>query len=171
MDMDDEATSMDVNPTSTVLATPSENQDSLSQLADEDIDMTEDSKSPPSHPAKGVRIDDHYYFPNDDPEQVQKNPPKGLSDYQAAWYVADSLSDSEEEEDQDDIEMHEDDEILSAFGPEDGEEQSELDAQSQMHIDLSPEEETRQYHSLVIPLTPDENFSKPAKRTPISLTK
>ena len=76
MDIDGDATSMDVNPTSTILATPTPDQDSLSPLADEDTDMIDDTKSLHSHRSqtqKGVRIDDHYYFADDEPELIKKN--------------------------------------------------------------------------------------------------
>jgi len=157
MDVDSDLNSMEVNPTSTVLATPTEEQDSLSQLADADAEMADDSKSIVSHRSqsqKGVRIDDHYYFPDEEPELVKKKLPKGLTDYQAAWYVSDSNeeeptgdSDSEDSEDSEDIEMDlEDDDDEPIAGPSNADVQSEMDdTASEMHIDLSPEEEARQH--------------------------
>ena len=102
MDVDRDASSMDTNPTSTILASPTADQDSLSPLAEEDTEMAEDTKSLLSHRSqskKGVRIDDHYYFEDDEPQLVKKKNTKGLSDYQLAWQVSDSEESADEEGD------------------------------------------------------------------------
>lgn len=150
MDVDDDATSMDVNPTSTILATPTSYKDSLSPLADEDTDMMDDTKSLHSRRSqtqKGVRIDDHYYFADDQTEPIKKKQTKGMSDYQAAWYISDSPeSDPDEEEEEEEIEMEDayDHEPETSYHADD---QSEAgDTASEMHVDLSPEEEARQYY-------------------------
>jgi len=140
---------MDVNPISTVLATPTSDQDSLSPLAEEDADMQDDTKSLHSNrpqTQKGVRIDDHYYFADEEPQQVKKKTPKGLSDYQAAWYISDS-NDSDVD---DESELENEEVVMEDVSEGDGEfvddEQSEMgDTASEMHVDLSPEEEARQY--------------------------
>ena len=85
---------------------PTTDQDSLSPLADEDTDMIDDAKSLHSHRSqtqKGVRIDDHYYFADEEPELIKKKPMKGMSDYQAAWYISDS--DESDHDETDEIEM------------------------------------------------------------------
>ena len=153
MDVDQDSISMEVNPTLTVLAIPGQDQDSLSQLAEAETEMIDDAKSIISHRSqsqKGVRIDDHYYFNDEEPELVKKKMPKGLTDYQAAWYVSDSDEDEEAGEeysqsDSEDIEMEVEDDIPIAESSH-TEVQSEIDdSTSEMHIDLSPEEEARQH--------------------------
>jgi hypothetical protein len=145
MDIDGDASSMDANPISSVLATPTSEQDSLSPLADEDTEMTDDAKSLHSHRSqsqKGVRIDDHYYFEDDDPELVQKKPRKGMNDYQAAWYISDSEDNDKNDEDEIEMEDAYDNESEASYHEE---EQSDMgDTTSEMHVDLSPEEEARQ---------------------------
>jgi hypothetical protein len=145
MDGDGDPLSMDANPISTVLATPSSEQDSLSPLADEDTEMTDDSKSLHSRRSqtqRGVRIDDHYYFEDDDPEQVKRKPRKGLNDYQAAWHISDSDQSDKDDEDEAEMEDVPDNESEVSYRDE---EQSDMDdSASDMHVDLSPEEEARQ---------------------------
>ena len=145
MDVDGDSSSMDANPISTVLAIPTSEQDSLSPLADEDTEMTDDAKSLHSHRSqtqKGVRIDDHYYFEDDSPEQVKRKPRKGLNDYQAAWHISDSEESDKEGEDEVKMEDAPDNESEVSY---DDEEQSDIDdSTSEMHVDLSPEEEARQ---------------------------
>ena len=146
MDVDAIPTSVEVNPVRAVLETPSSDLDSLSQLADRDADMVDDdSRSNRPEKQRGVRIDDHYYFHDEEPELVKKKPRKGVSDYQASWYVSDSGEDSESGEDENgDIEMNDEDNCSENFS-EDNDGQSEIDTNSEMHIDLSPEEEKKQY--------------------------
>jgi hypothetical protein len=135
---------MDFKPTSSILATPSPEQDSLSYVAEIDIDMSDDTKSVLSRRSqsqKGVRIDDHYYFQDNEPEEARKKPGKHLNDYQTAWNIGDSDNESD---DSDEVEMQDAYETESHASYED--EQSEMDdTASEMHIDLSPEEEAIQY--------------------------
>ena len=144
---------MDSNPTTTILATPTSNQDSLSPLADEDMEMLEEPNSPRSHGSqfqKGVRIDNHYYFEDGEKEPIKEKHRRGISDYQAAWYI----SDSGESEDDDGSEIEMDDvyegEVESEMSYHEEEQSDTGDAPSEMHIDLSPEEEARQYTCLLI---------------------
>ena len=156
MDVDEGVTSMDANPISTVLATPTADQDSLSQLAEIDTEMVDDAKSIVSHRSqthKGVRIDDHYYFEDEEPELVKKKALKGLTDYQAAWYISDTNEDSDDnEQGREDEEMELSENEQDEYPPESSynhDIQSEADdATSEMHVDLTPEEEARQYLSL-----------------------
>src|SRR3989440_1200283 len=108
MDIDGDMSSMEVNPTSTILATPSPDQDSLSPLADAEITMDDDTKSILSHrpqSQKGVRIDDHYYFPDDDPKPIKRKHGKDTNDYQEAWYISDSEDSNDDNDSNDEIEM------------------------------------------------------------------
>lgn len=143
MDIDEDS-SMDVNPTTMILATPTEEQDTLSPLAEVDTDMNDDTKSIHSRRSqaqKGVRIDDHYYFPDTEPEEIKKKT-SNLNDYQKAWNISDSDDESNDEEDEMEIEDISDSESNISYHDE---EQSEMgDTASEMHVDLSPEEEARQ---------------------------
>jgi pre-rRNA-processing protein TSR1 len=155
MDVDGDVSSMDTNPTSIVLAIPTADQDSLSLLAEEDTEMADDTKSllsRRSQSQKGVRIDNHYYFEDDEPQLVQKKNTKGLTDYQQAWQISDESEGGEDiEEDGEEIEM--DDAFDDGFEPRynDGDQSEPADTASEMHIDLSPEEEAKQYITLSYP--------------------
>src|SRR5271170_795644 len=149
MDVDGDASSMEANPTSTILATPTSDQDSLSPLAEEDTEMADDSKSLLPHRSqskKGVRIDDHYYFEDDEPQLVKKKNTKGLNDYQLAWQVSDYDESADEDADENEVEMgdaYEEDGSELSYHEEDT---SDLpDTASEMHVDLSPEEEAKQF--------------------------
>jgi hypothetical protein len=163
MDVDDVDSTMDVNPTSTILATPTAERDSLFPLAEEDTEMAEDAKSILSHRSqshKGVRIDNHHYFPDDEPQSVNRKSGKRLNDYQEAWHISDSDQSDDEDPDGDEIEME--DVVDDDFdGPYQDEEQSEAgETASEMHVELSPEEEARQYVTLRDVLTIDMNYLK-----------
>ncbi|OTB03576.1 hypothetical protein M426DRAFT_60224 [Hypoxylon sp. CI-4A] len=117
----DDAMTVDETTTEDILETPDEDQDDLVGLAPEEVvmddaeaeaDMTEPTKQ------KGVLLDDHHYFSEDEPEAYErpKKLPKGTSNYQAAWFL-DDVSDSESE--MDDEEMKDVDDAVPA-APEDG---------------------------------------------------
>jgi len=147
MEVDEDASSMDADPISTVLATPTAEQDSLSLLAEEDTEMTDDTKSLLSHRSqsrKGVRIDDHYYFEGDEPQLVKKKNTKGLSDYQLAWQVSDSDESGDDDGADDEVGMEDAYENDTELSYHEDETSELLDTASEMHIDLSPEEEAKQ---------------------------
>lgn len=143
MDAEDPS-AMETNPSLTILATPTSDQDSLSPLAEEDTEMADGTKSVQPHgsaPQRGVRIDDHYYFSDDGPVSVKK----AANDYQAAWYISDS-SDSNGSDNEDDNELEMDDISDNESETYSREDESEADDTSkEMHVDLSPEEEEAQY--------------------------
>ena len=102
---------------------PSKDRDELVALAPEDSNMKEVANTQPQDTPKGVLLDDHHYF-SDDESYIPPQPkrlPKGTSSYQAAWYlddVSDSDSDATDEEDQEgDISMTQE---TTQLGPEDG---------------------------------------------------
>ncbi|KAI0406304.1 hypothetical protein F4802DRAFT_109981 [Xylaria palmicola] len=107
-----------------VLETPDEDQDDLVELAPEEAVMNDiddgdeamDSKEPSRQ--KGVLLDDHHYFSEEEPERYEapRKLPKGTSAYQAKW-ILDDVSDSESEFDEDMQDAQ--DEDVSAR-PEDG---------------------------------------------------
>src|SRR5271170_5232484 len=146
MDVDGDASSMEANPTSTILATPTSDQDSLSPLAEEDTEMADDSKSLLPHRSqskKGVRIDDHYYFEDDEPQLVKKKNTKGLNDYQLAWQVSDSDESGDDDGADDEVGMEDAYENDTELSYHEDETSELLDTASEMHIDLSPEEEAK----------------------------
>ncbi|OLN91947.1 Ribosome biogenesis protein tsr1 [Colletotrichum chlorophyti] len=108
-----------------VLETPDEDQDDLAELApdalmDDDDEM--DGDEPPTI-KKGVLLDDHHYFSDDDEYAAEKGKtkvPKGTSNYQAAWYLGDDVSDSGS--DMEDFEMKDEEDEEDEARPEDGEE-------------------------------------------------
>ncbi|KAF8460227.1 putative ribosome biogenesis protein tsr1 like protein [Kalaharituber pfeilii] len=154
-----------------VLEFPTEAQDDLAELApeesvmrDADADDTQSiATTNPSGQPKGVLIDDHYYFDEEEDERYKapRRLPKGTSAYQAAWILDSDFeeSDLEDVEDEEgDVEMKvEDDGEEDEARPEDGEEgmvgdskstyaATEFgdDAKSEMFLDPSPEQEAAQ---------------------------
>ena len=144
----------------TVLEKPNEHQHDLSDLAPDDLVMDDVNDIPTLEaPAekRGVLLDDHHYFSDDDTDlpQPPTRLPKGTSAYQAAWFL-DDVSESESSLD----EIADDDGDLSMSGqppPRDGLE--DLDQrvinedteagpseypQSEMFLDPSPNEEADQ---------------------------
>ncbi|KAL4879156.1 hypothetical protein BJY04DRAFT_208879 [Aspergillus karnatakaensis] len=148
----DDAMNLDDNAQTQVLDAPSADRDDLATVAPEEIEMDDDIESMPDTDRKGVLLDDHHYFSDDD-EHIPAKPkklPKGTSEYQSHWFlddVSDSGSDIGDDEDEE-MEM----DISGA--PEDGVFPDNQDAmteggpseypQSEMFLDPSPEEEAQQ---------------------------
>jgi pre-rRNA-processing protein TSR1 len=107
-----------------VLEIPGEDQDDLAELAPEESAMDDvdvgDATTEPKAPTiqKGVLLDDHHYFSEDEPEKYEapRRLPKGTSAYQANW-ILDDVSDSESEYDE---EMPDAQEGPVSARPEDG---------------------------------------------------
>jgi pre-rRNA-processing protein TSR1 len=136
---------------------PSEDRDDLLTLAPVEMDIREITDTIATDSHKGVLLDDHHYF-SDDNSQIPPLPkrlPRGTSSYQAAWFlddVSDSGSDIVDDEDQDgDIAM---DAETAGMGPEDGVAlappiETMTDAgvseypQSEMHVDRPAEDEAQ----------------------------
>jgi pre-rRNA-processing protein TSR1 len=90
-----------------ILETPSEDLEDLAELAPEEARMDDaDEGAAPAAPTgqKGVLLDDHHYFSEDEMNKpvVPRKLPKGTSNYQSAWFLED-VSDSESELDDDDM--------------------------------------------------------------------
>ncbi|KAI1368976.1 hypothetical protein F5Y08DRAFT_208736 [Xylaria arbuscula] len=105
------------------LETPDEDQDDLAELAPEeavmnDVDDEFDMESRAPTIKKGVLLDDHHYFDEEEPERYEapRKLPKGTSAYQAKW-ILDDASDSEDEFDE---EMQDLQDETAAAQPEDG---------------------------------------------------
>ncbi|EAW18850.1 small subunit rRNA maturation protein TSR1 [Aspergillus fischeri NRRL 181] len=150
----DDAMNVDENEAPQVLDVPTADRDDLATVAPEEIEMEEDDISVADTERKGVLLDDHHYFSDDDSHLPArpKRLPKGTSEYQSAWFiddVSDSGSDIEEEEEQDEAMA-----MDTAGNPEDGVFPDRQDAmteagpseypQSEMFLDPSPEDEAQQ---------------------------
>ncbi|KAF4173975.1 hypothetical protein CNMCM8927_009642 [Aspergillus lentulus] len=152
----DDAMNVDENEAPQVLDVPTADRDDLATVAPEEIEMEEDDISVAETERKGVLLDDHHYFSDDDSHLPArpKRLPKGTSEYQSAWFiddVSDSGSDIEDEEEQDEAMAMATD---TAGNPEDGVFPDRQDAmteagpseypQSEMFLDPSPEDEAQQ---------------------------
>ncbi|KAK7980156.1 hypothetical protein PG989_012613 [Apiospora arundinis] len=97
--------------------------DDLDELAPEEarMDDIDDAVSVATTSKKGVLLDDHHYFSEDEAERPTKplKLPKGTSNYQAAWYL-DDVSDSESEMDDDEMQDADADADAMQAAPEDG---------------------------------------------------
>ncbi|KAL9113285.1 MAG: hypothetical protein Q9227_002620 [Pyrenula ochraceoflavens] len=134
---------------------PTTDQDDLSNMAPEEVEMTDAASTTAATEHKGVLLDDHHYF-SDDNSYIPPPPkklPKGTSAYQAAWYL-DDVSDSES--DIVDEENYNEDVVMEVAGPED----QEIDAkpaegdtmtdvapseyfESEMHVEKTKEQEAQ----------------------------
>ena len=81
-----------------VLETPNQEQEDLAELAPYDAAMEDDdalSVSEAPTERRGVLLDDHHYFSDDETHlpDAPKRLPKGTSSYQSAWFLGD-MSDS-----------------------------------------------------------------------------
>ncbi|RDL40301.1 putative Ribosome biogenesis protein tsr1 like protein [Venustampulla echinocandica] len=106
---------MAVDDSEKILDTPTEDQDDTAELAPEEVVMKDDmdgmDMSVTTAEKRGVLLDDHHYFSDDETHlpAVPKRLPKGTSAYQAAWFLGDDFSDSgsdyEDVNDQNDVDM------------------------------------------------------------------
>lgn len=110
------------------LAVPTEDQDDLDDLApevaamrdaDDDIEL-DDANSVALSTKKGVLLDDHHYFSEDEDNAQVKHlrVPKGTSKYQSAWYLDDDVSD--DGSDMTDMDMDDEQGSEASAAPEDG---------------------------------------------------
>ncbi|KAH8589697.1 putative ribosome biogenesis protein tsr1 like protein [Bisporella sp. PMI_857] len=93
------ADEMTVDGVENILELPTEDQDDLADLAPEEVMMDDDADAAMSLATtdkRGVLLDDHHYFPDDETHlpAKPKRLPKGTSAYQAAWFLGDNFSDS-----------------------------------------------------------------------------
>ena len=136
-----------------VLEIPTEEQDDLAELAPEEIMMDDDmdaSMSVATADKRGVLLDDHHYFSDDETHLpvAPKRLPKGTSEYQAAWYLGDEFSDSGsdlEDVDQDDMAMDAPalpQDGVEGFAPREPTEAAPTEyPQSEMFLDPTPDDE------------------------------
>ncbi|KAK5102402.1 ribosome biogenesis protein tsr1 [Exophiala xenobiotica] len=137
-------------------AVPTTEQDDLAELAPEQAEMTDAASTLARPEQKGVLLDDHHYF-SDDNSHIPDRPaklPVGTSDYQAAWYLED-VSDSEDDLMDEDLPIEEQpNHDAASLNPEDGAFPARDDAmtdvpateypESEMHVDADDAEEARQ---------------------------
>ncbi|KAI0124954.1 hypothetical protein BJ170DRAFT_635827 [Xylariales sp. AK1849] len=108
-----------------VLETPGDDQDDMAELAPEEVTMgdvydhLDGTESVATVSKKGVLLDDHHYFSEDEMDKPTRplKLPKGTSEYQAAWYLED-VSDSESDLDDEEMQDAQDEPMQAA--PEDG---------------------------------------------------
>lgn len=127
----------------TVLAEPSEDRDGLDGLAPEEANFEQDdemedddidAQSLAASSRKGVLLDDHHYFDEDEDQfRPAKKLPKGTSAYQSAWILDDvtSESGSDNDNDNDDEEQMEGANGTEKAEPADGMEGLAHDAQTE----------------------------------------
>lgn len=137
-----------------VLATPTEDRDDTADLAPEEVMMDDDidaTMSVATTDKRGVLLDDHHYF-SDDETHLPAKPkrlPKGTSNYQAAWYLGDTFSDSgsdiEDVDDQGDVSMGAPalpQDGIEGFAPREPTEIAPTEyAKSEMFLDPTPDDE------------------------------
>ncbi|KAG9243902.1 putative ribosome biogenesis protein tsr1 like protein [Calycina marina] len=137
-----------------VLDAPTTEQDDLDDLAPEEIFMEDDNDAAMSMATthtRGVLLDDHHYF-SDDETHLPAKPkrlPKGTSNYQAAWFLGDNFSDSGS--DFEDVDEQGDSSMAAPALPQDGvegfapREPTEFEpteyAKSEMFLDPNPEDD------------------------------
>lgn len=125
---------------------PTFNQESLEELKPETEDMEEDDFEHEN--PLGVNMADKKYFTDErDLKQVKKfTLPKGTSDYQGKWFVDDVLEDASDVEEVDSDEaMEYDDDLNINRAPHTETEYAPTEfGETEMHVDLAPDEEERQ---------------------------
>jgi len=118
----DDSMAMDDAEQEKVLAIPADDQDDLDELAPEEAMMNdandEDMELGEPTTKKGVLLDDHHYFSEEELERYEaaRKLPKGTSAYQAKW-ILDDVSDSESDYDE---EMQDVQDEGAPARPEDG---------------------------------------------------
>lgn len=112
------------------LAIPTEDQDELDDLApevaamrdaDDDIELDDSTSVAPST-KKGVLLDDHHYFSEDEDHAQVKHlrVPRGTSKYQSAWYLEDDVSDDGSDMTDMDVDVDDEQGSEASVAPEDG---------------------------------------------------
>ncbi|EGW33881.1 uncharacterized protein SPAPADRAFT_135341 [Spathaspora passalidarum NRRL Y-27907] len=130
---------------------PDENQETLDEIYPEEVDMEADDYDDFDWEGEnnnlGVRTEGRIYFDDDGVKRPmeKRRLPKGTSEYQSRWLVDDVLENASDLEDEDEIQqdvLEIDEEPMEATATEYA--TTEVGDATDMHVDLSPEEETRQ---------------------------
>jgi pre-rRNA-processing protein TSR1 len=149
----EDAMNIDDSEAPKVLDQPTDDCDDMATVAPEEINMDDDVALVPETEKKGVLLDDHHYF-SDDESHIPSRPkrlPKGTSEYQAAWFLGDDSDSGSDMEDVDEQDVDGDVDMDTEGRPEDGVFPDRGDAmteagpseypQSEMFLDPSPEDE------------------------------
>lgn len=157
----DDDMAIDSGDSEVVLDRAGEDQDDLADLAPEETimdDVTNYAASVAPSERKGVLLDDHHYFSDEEEKEAPKRPkrlPKGTSNYQSAWYL-DDVSDSGSDLEDFDMEDAEMTGVERRADPADGIEGMDVEGramteagpseypQSEMFLDPTPEDEAAQ---------------------------
>lgn len=132
---------------------PDQDQETLEELNPEELEMDEDYEDfDYDQNEYGIQMEGKNYFDSGNGIGPRKlKPPKGTSEYQSKWLLDDVLegaSDVEEEDFEEDMEALDDFrdemEIEGGAAPTEYEPTEAGDLQSEMFVDLSPEEEEEQ---------------------------
>ncbi|KAK7752359.1 ribosome biogenesis protein tsr1 [Diatrype stigma] len=152
----DDSMAVDEAETETVLEARGEDQEDLDELAPEEAVMNDidgDTATESVVPnKKGVLLDDHHYFSEEEPEEYvkPKKLPKGTSSYQSAWFLEDvSDSDSDMDDEMDDVATEADvaapeDGMEGVAGPEPTEGAMSEYPQSEMFIEPDEDDDAEQ---------------------------
>ncbi|GES57159.1 pre-rRNA processing protein Tsr1 [Aspergillus terreus] len=150
----EDAMNVDESGATQTLDTPTADQDDMATVAPEEIEMEDEAMSVAETDRKGVLLDGHHYF-SDDESHIPAKPkrlPKGTSEYQSSWYL-DDISDSgsdivDDEDDNEEMEMDTTGAPEDGVFPEHNDAMTEAGAteypQSEMFLDPSPEDEAQQ---------------------------
>ncbi|KAJ9149426.1 Ribosome biogenesis protein TSR1 [Pleurostoma richardsiae] len=145
----DDSMNTDGDSAEEILEVPGEDQEELEDLAPEEVFMDDADEDADVDAAtsmtvstrKGVLLDDHHYFSDEEAEDLSKprKVPKGTSAYQAAWYLDEEMSDyGSDPEDFEMKDLAEDDESAN---PEDGVEGMAMDTQTEAGPSEYPQSE------------------------------
>ncbi|CDR43319.1 CYFA0S11e03950g1_1 [Cyberlindnera fabianii] len=126
------------------IISPDENQETLEELAPQEMEMEDWDDEEPMRNQNTIRFDDDDWQGQDEEKKkIKLNLPEGTSDYQARWFLEDDVAeiDSEDESEPELEDDNDDDMMLDDNFSEPADAQ---DMQSEMFVELSPEEEERQ---------------------------
>ena len=138
-----------------ILDSPTGDRDDMATVSPEEIEMEDDIALADRTEKKGVLLDDHHYF-SDDESHIPSRPkrlPKGTSEYQSAWFLEDNSDSGSDMVDLDEQDA-DGDMVMEVEGPQDGVFPDCRDSmteagpseypQSEMFLDPSPEDEAQQ---------------------------
>lgn len=156
---------------------PDENQETLEELNPEELEMDDDYDDfDYDQYQRGFRMEGKNYFDSGDGSGPRKiKPPKGTSEYQSKWLLDDVLEGASDVEDDDEEAMEADDVMRDDMEIEGGNtayEPTEAgDLQSEMFVELSPEEEEEQLRQFRALEKEDREFPDEVELAPVESAK
>ncbi|SGZ54402.1 CIC11C00000005740 [Sungouiella intermedia] len=156
---------------------PDENRETLEELNPEEIEMDDDYEDfDYDQYEKGIKMEGKNYFDSSDgfgPRKIK--PPKGTSEYQSKWLLDDVLEGASDVEDDDEEDMEALDEMRDEMEVEGGNTEYEPteagDLQSEMFVELSPEEEEEQLRQFRALEKEDKEFPDEVELSPTDSAK